>query len=181
MATFRTFDRLIYAKVESTEGDVNAPNITTDYIETIEPTFTVTNRVYDRNVTRMSVTPAPKHVTGTGRTTGLPSAQCEFSFGVELTGAGATSVTPNDVPWGKLLDACGLKYLDTLTRVPLLPVGIIAGSTPSTWFPWAFRHADQLSVSLAAYDAAHRCGRQQHSRFHRYTAVYAVAEHGGLF
>ena len=73
---FRTFDRLAFVAMEAVEGvnafDIggsataadavemaNAP-VAADYIETIEPTFSITNRVYDRDPTRRSITPAPK-------------------------------------------------------------------------------------------------------------------------
>lgn len=159
MATFRTYDRLLYAKVESTEGTAVTP-ADSDYIETIEPTFTITNRVYDRNVTRLSVTPAPKHVTGTGRGDGdgAPSAQCEFSFGVELTGAGLTSATPNDVPWGKLLSACGLKYLDELYRIPLSTTALTT-DTANTYVPYMMRHAENVSTGTTEYAGGTRIGR----------------------
>lgn len=182
MATFRTYDRLLYAKVEATEGTAVTPG-NTDYIETIDPTFTITNRVFDRNVTRLSVTPAPKHVTGTGRgdSDGAPSAQCEFSFGVELAGAGKTSVTPNDVPWGKLLDACGLKYLDTLMRVPLDTTGMAVASGTNDYYPWAFRHSDAISNGTSSgteYTGGTKVGRLVGDTF--YKDPYAYISVNGL-
>ncbi len=67
---FKTFNRALYAKIESAEGSLNAPDDdTTDYIETTDPTFTVTNRMFDRNPTRMSISPVPAVVPGTAVST----------------------------------------------------------------------------------------------------------------
>jgi len=177
MATFRTYDRLLYAKVEATEGTTVTPG-NADYIETIDPTFTITNRTFERNVTRMSVTPAPAHVTGTGRgdSDGAPSAQCEFTFGVELTGAGHASSVPNDVPWGKLLDACGLKFLDTLYRIPLADPGIATDSA-NTYYPWMLRHAENVSTGTTEYAGGTRVGRLVGDTF--YKDPYAYVSRNG--
>ena len=106
---FKTYNRLLYAKLESTEGTVNVPNDTAGYIETIEPTFTVTNRAYERNPTRLSITQPPMIVPGKGIAGGAsataPSATVEFTFGVELSGSGTDTTAP---AWSPLLEACGM-------------------------------------------------------------------------
>jgi hypothetical protein len=95
---FKTFNRALYAKIETAEGSLIAPDDdTTDYIETTDPTFTVTNRMFDRNPTRMSISPVPAVVPGTAVST--PSATVEFSFSVEMAGSGATGTEPK---WGRL-------------------------------------------------------------------------------
>ena len=101
---FKTFNRALYAKIESGEGTLNAPVDAPDYIETTDPTFSVSNRLFDRNPTRMSITPAPAIVPGTAAST--PSATVEFSFSVEMAGSGSIATAPR---WGRLLQACGLE------------------------------------------------------------------------
>lgn len=181
MATFRTYDRFLYATVETSEGVAASVNTTTDYIETIEPTFTITNRVYDRNVTNASMTQAPKHVTGTGRGgdgDGAPSAQCEFSFGVEMAGAGTAATLPIEPRWAKLLAACGLHQVtagrftldSTQAIAPWSAAALSTGDWPpvvadaiNTVTPWQFRHGEFFSNGTTpvtyAYNSAAVCGR----------------------
>lgn len=102
---FKTFDRKLYAALESAEGTSIAPSdLTSAYIETTEPTFTITNRMFERNPTRMSITQVPQTVPGTANTAGAPSATIEFTFGVELVGTGDITTAPR---WGRLLQSCG--------------------------------------------------------------------------
>lgn len=169
MATFRTYDRFLYAKVETTEGSAATIDTTDDYIETIEPTFSITNRVYDRNVTRASMTQAPKHVTGTSAA--APSAQCEFSFGVELSGAGVTGVAINTPRYKRLLAACGLQAT-TCSTVLLNSTQAIAPwnaasfadessnawpgdgvDATNSWAPYQFRHGEWISRADLASDS----------------------------
>tara|TARA_Y100000310_G_scaffold336739_1_gene422117 strand:- start:28721 stop:30100 length:1380 start_codon:yes stop_codon:yes gene_type:complete len=102
---FKTFNRLLYFAVETNEGEVGTFDNSTSYLEVTDPTFTVTNRTFDRTPTRLSITPAPMQIPGTGSASGAASATIEFSFSVELAGSG-TRGTP--ARWGSLLQACGL-------------------------------------------------------------------------
>ena len=146
---FRSFDRKLFAKLETTEGQPIATSAT-DYIETIAPTFSVTNRVYDRDPTRMSITPAPKTVTGTGSGSGLPSASVEISFGVELAGVGreeASGETFASIPrWGRLLKACGMDQVDDVHAVnKLQTAGLAPASGTSAPEPYIIRHREQVA------------------------------------
>ena len=161
---FKTFDRKVYFALESTEGTYNAPNASTGYIETTEPTFAVTNRMFERNPTRGAIGLVPQVVAGTSKT--APSGTVEISFSVEMAGSGTAATAPR---WGTLLKACGMKAADgidadgssadasrVLQRVAL--TGNLAGSgaAPLTMF-----HKENISAdgSDTAYDAANRCGR----------------------
>ncbi len=156
---FRTFDRRIFAKLETTEGTPIATQAD-DYIETIEPTFSITNREYDRNPTRLSITPAPKTVTGTGEGLGLPSASVEMSFGVELAGFGTEAFyssgysgaeTAASIPkFGRLLQACGMQQLDAVRGVAALnatPMAINSGSPPT---PYILRHRERVASGASS-------------------------------
>lgn len=102
---FKTFDRKVYFALETNEGTRVAPNAEQGYIETTDPTFSVTNRVYERNPTRMSISPAPAQIPGTGSSSGAASATIEFTFSVELAGSGTIGTAPR---WSSLLKACGM-------------------------------------------------------------------------
>jgi len=161
---FKTFDRKIYFALESTEGTYLAPNASTGYIECTEPSFTVTNRMFERNPTRGSITQVPQVVGGTSKT--APSGTIEISFSVEMAGSGTAATAPR---WGSLLKACGMKAADgidsdgssadanrALQRVAL--TGNLAGSgaAPLTMF-----HKENVSAdgSDTSYDGANRSGR----------------------
>ena len=134
---FRTFDRKVYFKLESTEGTYNAPSANTDYIECIDPTYSITNRSFERNPTRLSITPAPLIVPGTSKT--VPSATVEISFSVELAGGGGLTTAPR---WGDLLQACGMREVTAITTVPL--TAITAGSGPKV-----MRHYENIDMDNA--------------------------------
>jgi len=120
---FRTFDRKVFFKLEASEGTYQEPSANTDFIECIDPSWTITNRSFERNPTRMSVTPVPMIVPGTSKT--APSGTIEISFSVELAGGGALATAPR---WGDLLLACGMREITAITTVPL--TAITAGSGP---------------------------------------------------
>ena len=169
---FKTFNRALYAKIESAEGTLNAPVDATDYIETTDPTFTVTNRMFDRNPTRMSITPAPAVVPGTAVST--PSATVEFSFSVEMAGSGATNTEPR---WGRLLEACGLEKL-TLDSVS---TDNFAGGAVNK--PNCLLHAERLSAGSGdtTFDSTTSAvlGRVVSDTFESDTTVYYVQGAGG--
>jgi hypothetical protein len=168
---FKTFNRALYAKIESAEGTLNAPVDATDYIETTDPTFTVTNRMFDRNPTRMSITPAPAVVPGTAVST--PSATVEFSFSVEMAGSGATGTEPR---WGRLLEACGLEKL-TLDSVSTDAFGGGAVNKPN-----CLLHAERLSAGSGtsfSSSAGDVIGRVVSDTFQSDSTVYYVQGVGG--
>ena len=104
---FKTFQRLVYAALETTEGASITPDDSPmAYIESSDPTFSVTNRMFERNPTRQSITPVPQIVPGTLVTSA--SATIEFSFSVELAGSGTAATAPR---WGRLLQACGMEEI----------------------------------------------------------------------
>ena len=150
---FKTFNRTLYYALETTEGTFNTPNATSGYLEVIEPTFTITNRVFDRNPTRNSITRAVQHVGGTSTTD--PSAMVELSFTVEMAGSGTAATAPR---WGNLLKACGLLQVDSLKRC------VIADATSNAspaQAPIVFFHKENISAGLtgAGYSSGDRVGR----------------------
>lgn len=106
---FNTFNRTIYFALETTEGTFAAPNVSTGYLEVIEPTWTVSPRMIDRNPTRQSVTPTLMHAPGVS--SAVPSSVAEISFTVEMSGSGTLGTAPR---WGTLLKACGFEAADGL-------------------------------------------------------------------
>jgi hypothetical protein len=167
MATFRNYDRLLFVKTETTEGTVNAPDVG-DYIETISPSYNITNRAFIRDVTRSSISPLPKTVPGGGDTT--PSSIVEFTFGVELAGTGEqTSTTWATEPrWSTLMKACGFEVLE-LWKTTIEPAAAspnaakgIFDATASARTPYMMRNRSWVSNeggSGSAFDAANKMGR----------------------
>lgn len=146
---FKTYSRLIYATLESTEGTVASFSNTDDFIEVIDPTFTFTNRVVERNPTRNSITPAVQHVGGTGTSSGEISSQVEISFTVEMAGSGTAATAPR---WSRLLQACGMTEVTSLARVPL---GNLTGATPA-----ALLHKENISAQAGTtYASGTNIGR----------------------
>ena len=103
---FRMHDRKVYFALESAEGTREAPNASTGYVETTDPSFSVTNRMFERNPTRLAITPVMQTVAGTGKSSGAPSALVEFSFSVEMAGSTTLGTAPR---WAGLLKACGME------------------------------------------------------------------------
>ena len=145
---FRTFDRKVYFALESTEGSYNAPNVSTGFIEAIDPTYSITSRMFERNPTRLSVTQPPMIVPGTSKT--VPSGIVEISFGVELAGGGGLTTAPR---WGDLLQACGMREVTAVATTAL--AAITAGSGPKVMRHYENFHFDPATT----YDAADRAGR----------------------
>ena len=188
---FRSFDRLVYVAMENAEG-VNAFDISgsataegatslanqpdaADYIETIDPTFSITNRVYDRNPTRRSITPAPKTVTGRGSAALYPSATCEISFSVELAGAGIDSAACVEPRWAKLLTCCGMEQY-TIKSIGKTAVLTAAGGA-SAPAPYRLRNREVLSSALAsgsptAFSAGAAIGRSFGGVAYHDTEIY---------
>ena len=145
---FRTFDRSLYFALESSEGAWTSPTLDTGYLETIDPTFTVTPRVYERNPTRLSMTPAPNFHTGTSVLS--PGSAAEISFTVEMAGSGTLGTAPR---WAALLKACGMTELSTVKSAAIGDVTRALGG------PAAFRNYENVSTTGSAYDATQRNGR----------------------
>ena len=149
---FRMHDRKVYAALESvTEGTAVTPNASTGYIETIDPTFSITAATFERNPTRGSITPVPQTVPGTGIAAGAACATVEFTFSVELAGTGTAATAPR---WGMLLKACGFEELTTLKSAP---IGVTDGSTTQ---PRNLRHREAISAQAGtSFSSGDRVGR----------------------
>jgi len=103
----KTFDRTLMFALEATEGTYVTPNATSGYLEVLEPTYTVTPRMYERSPTTMSATPALQYNAGTSKT--APVASVEISFTVEMAGSGTQGTAPR---WSALMKACGFQAID---------------------------------------------------------------------
>tara|TARA_A100000172_G_scaffold17068_1_gene9348 strand:- start:919 stop:2304 length:1386 start_codon:yes stop_codon:yes gene_type:complete len=158
---FRTFDRKVYFALESTEGTYLEPNNSAGYIETTEPTWTITNRQFDRNPTRGSITPVPMQTPGTSKT--APSATIEISFSVEMAGSGTAATAPR---WGSLLKACGMEAADGLNDAGSADaqralyrsaIGNLAGTNA----PYTMFHKENIGAngSDTTYGTSTRSGR----------------------
>ena len=171
---FKTFQRVLYAKLESTEGEFDEPNFRSDYIETIEPTFTITNRTFERNPTRNSITPAVAHVAGdatyftAGTPDTSPSAQVEISFTVEMAGSGTAATAPR---WSRLLQACGFTEVTTLKTATIGTVGTGTNQTNAV-----FLHKENISSTAggSSYTTGDRVGRVISDTFRDDGALYFV-------
>ena len=147
---FRMHDRKVYFALETTEGTRVAPNASTGYVQSIDPTFTVTNRMYERNPTRLAVTPVMQITPGTGRSSGAPSATIEFSFSVEMAGSGTLGTAPR---WSSLLKACGMKEVAVGSNAL---TGIMLGGTAARFM----RNYENFSAQAGtAYASGTQTGR----------------------
>ena len=103
-------DRQLLAKQESTEGEAATLAAADDFIEVIDPTFTITPAAVDRNIAHRGFTPVPQYV-GSGT-----AAVVEMTFGVEM--AVQTTTPSTTAPrWGRLLTACGLAETGSVERM----------------------------------------------------------------
>ena len=115
------FDRQVFVELESTSGDL-ASVTAADFIDAIDPTFTITPRSYERNLVRPSFTSHPQYYPSLDVTTASSDtvAQVEMSFSVEMA---AISTGNTDVPvWGKLLQSCGFEQIATVARATIGPI-----------------------------------------------------------
>jgi len=159
---FKTFDRKLFIQREATEGTyaLGASYAAANYIETTEPTWTVTNRTVERNPTRGSITQVPLIAAGTSAT--APSAMVEFSFSVELNGSGTKGTPPR---WGELLKACGFDAADGFdsggspsTARALWEVPVTGGNLTGT-AAWMLHKENLSAQTLIPYAPATRMGR----------------------
>jgi hypothetical protein len=103
---FRTFDKLLFAKSESTPGTAATITTANDFFEVIEPSFSITPLMFERFTKSQTLTPQTQTVPGASKA--APVATCEITFGVELAGPG-TAVATGTVPKvDTLLKACGM-------------------------------------------------------------------------
>lgn len=110
---FRNFDRLLFAASESTPGTAASIATNTDYMEVIEPSFTVTPLQFERFTKAQTMTTQTYTAPGSAKST--PVATCEITFGMELAGPGS-GVSSGTLPkMDRLLKACGLAPLTAYT------------------------------------------------------------------
>jgi len=166
---FRTFDRKLYFALETTEGTFVTPSASSGYLETIDPSWTVTPRMFERNPTRLSVTPAPQVVAGTSKTT--PAATVEFSFSVELTGSGTTATVPR---WGDLLKACGMRQVESLNSTVI--VGNLSEGAAATEPAVLYNNENFSFVGTTTYSAGDRSGRVVGDTFYDDGILYYVTD-----
>lgn len=162
---FKTFLRTLYAKLESTEGDVAIPNTASDAIEVIDPTYTISPRMFERNPTRLSISPTLMHSAGSGSTANNASSTMEFSFTVEMAGSGTAQTAPR---WGRLLKACGFEAADGLadddttadSDRALLSAAITGNLTSGGSTPTFLFHKENVSNQAGTtYATGDRTGR----------------------
>jgi hypothetical protein len=164
--SFRTHHRKLLLALEADEGVAETLDPTSDYIECIEPTYSITPRTFERNVTRKSITPAPIVTPGIGRAAGQPSATVEFSFQVELAGTGSATSLPR---WSRILECCGFeKHAVGLVTIDTTP---LAGAPND---PQVIKNGENLSVGTGdtAYNASNRIGRSVGDHFYGDRAIY---------
>ena len=173
---FKTFDHLVYFKLEATEGERSNPGADSNYIETTDPTFSVTNQNFERNPTRMSISPVPGTVPGTQSTAGAgasnPSATMEVSFSVELSGSGTAATAPR---WGGLLKACGMRQVESLYAATI-------GTTTNggTSDPAAFFNYENFSCQASSpYASGTRSGRVIGDTFYDDGTLYYIKDSAG--
>lgn len=168
---FKTFDRLLYFAVETNEGTAVAPNASTGYLETTDPAFSVTNRTFERNPTRLSITPAPMQIPGTGSAAGAASATIEFTFGVELAGSGTIGTAPR---WSSLLKACGM------IEVPVSSIATNSTLGGGSITPLVLRNYENFSSQVGAtYADGTQTGRFIGDHFYDDPTVYYQADATG--
>ena len=166
---FRTFNRKLYFKTETSEGTFNAPNLSTGFIECTDPTYSITNRMFERNPTRLSITPAPQIVAGISSTS--PSATVEISFSVELAGSGTAATAPR---WGDLLQACGMAEITTIKSTVIGNLARAAGG------PACLRNYENISfVAGTSYVGGDRSGRVISDTFYDDTTLYYIEDGEG--
>ena len=108
---FRNYERQVYAKLEGTGGTAVSITTDADFIETVNPQFTITPLQFDRQPKTQTFTMAPMTVAGLGKDSNQPASTVEFTFAVELCGPGSGAV--GNVPeFDSLLRACGLEQVD---------------------------------------------------------------------
>ena len=113
------FDRQVFVALESTSGDLASVTAADDFIDAIDPTFTITPRSYERNLVRPSFTSHPQYYPSLDVTTAASDtvAQVEMSFSVEMTAKDHADGNKELPVWGELLQACGFEQLATVARV----------------------------------------------------------------
>ena len=140
---FRKFDRLLFAKSESTPGTFAAPTTSADFFEVIEPTYTVSPLIFERFTKSQTLTPQTQTVPGTAKS--APVASCEISFGIELAGIGTGIATGSKPKLDRLLLACGMVSKDVY--VYTVTAGGYGGGKP-------FFHNENIEGVSGAFSSA---------------------------
>ena len=151
---FKTFNRALYVELETTEGTAKEPTDSDDssYLESIDPTFSVTNMMYERDQTTGAITDTPQTVPGTGADATEPCAAVEFSFTIELTGSGNPGTAPH---WGRLLKCCGFDQ----SEVAVCTTDAIAGTGADSANCLHDREHLSSHASYTTYNAGDCIGR----------------------
>lgn len=103
---FRHYDRKVFAALESTGGTAATLTTSTDFFETIEPSYSITPLQFERTPKVSTFTPSVMTTSGTAKS--APVSQVEFTFGIELAGPGAAVASGTAPKMSDLLKACGL-------------------------------------------------------------------------
>ena len=138
---FRKFDRLLFAKGETTAGTKIGITTSADFYEVIEPTFTITPLMFERFTKSQTLTPQVQTVPGT--TMALPVATCEISFGVEMAGPGSGVATGTAPKVGAMLKACGFVEED-----------VYAYTVAAAYTGGPFFHNENIEGTGGAYSAS---------------------------
>lgn len=138
---FRNFDRLLFAASETTPGTAATITTSTDFIEAIEPTFTITPLQFERFQKSQTQTTQTQTVPGTAKS--APVGTCEISFGVELAGPGTAVASGTAPDMSALLKACGL------SQIAVYKYDV----TATTYSGGPFYHLENIEGSAGAYSS----------------------------
>jgi hypothetical protein len=170
---FKTFNRALYVELESTEGTAETPGDgdPSAYLESIDPTYSVTSMMYERDPTTGAITDTPQTVPGIGASATEPCAAVEFSFTIELTGSGNPGTAPH---WGRLLKCCGFDQ----SEVAVCTTDAIADVSAA---PHLFHDREHLAAhsSTTIYAAANCIGRCVGDTFQGATDSYLFFDRNG--
>jgi hypothetical protein len=125
---FRNYDRKLFAELESTEGTAAGITTAQDFIESVNPQFTITPLQFERQPKTMTFTGAPMTVPGTTKAAAV--SMVEFTFAVELCGPGTAVASGTAPAFDDLLASCGLEK----TNVFKYDVTDTSYATPGTFF-----------------------------------------------
>ena len=113
---FRQYDRKVFAALESTGGTAATITTSTDFLETIEPGYSITPLQFERTPKVSTFTPSLMTTSGTAKS--APASQVEFTFGIELAGPGSAVSSGTAPQMARLLKACGLSETLDVSEYP---------------------------------------------------------------
>lgn len=142
LMVFRPFDRKLFVATQATASTAATITTATDFIETIEPTYTITPLMFERTPKSSSMTAAVQTVPGSAKTS--PVSQIEISFGVELSGPATGLVTGTAPPIGKLLKCCGMAEYANIGKYAV---------TSTTYAAGPFFHNENIDGHASSYAA----------------------------